>query len=428
MKDLLIKNCLMRDKTTKDILIRDGIFNEISDKINISNIETINAENSLVIPPFCDVHLHLDAALSVGKPRYNMSGTLLEGIRVWGERKASGITKETVKKNATDVIEWEVANGSMFLRTHVDATDVSGMVVDALLEVKEEVRDIADLQIVAFPQDCIYTSADGERLVEDALKKGCDVVGGLPYMEYSPVDGYNDIKFVFDMAEKHGVMVDIHCDENTDDQSRYVELMARETIVRGLEGKVTASHTTAMHNYNNDFAQKLIGNIKRADMNIVTNPFANSCLQNRTDGYPRHRGHTRVDELLDSGVNVSIGSDDIMDPWYPMGKGSPLAGANLLMNYAQLSGYSRIPELIDMITVNPAKTMRLNDYGIREGNPANMIILDASSEFDAIRLMSEAKYVIRHGKIISSTIPAKRDLKRGDDIHRIDFKLTEDNH
>lgn len=431
MEKLLIKNCLLRDGTKKDILIEDGKFKSIKDNIEAGGPEgpqpqVIDAGGNLVTPPFCDVHLHLDASLSVGKPRYNMSGTLIEGIQIWDERK-EGLSKEVVKKNAIDVIEWEVANGSMFLRTHVDSTDVTGMVVDALLEVKEEVKDIADLQVVAFPQDCIYTSPDGEKMLEEAILKGCDVVGGLPYFEYSPIDGYNDLKFVFDMAEKYDRLVDVHCDECSDDQSRYVEYMARETIVRGLEGRVAASHTTAMHNYDNEFAAKVINNIKRADMSIITNPFANSNLQNRRDGYPRRRGHTRVDELLAAGVNVCIGSDDIMDPWYPMGKGSPLAGANLLLNYAQISGYSQMPQLFDMITVSPAKTMCIEDYGIKEGNTANMVILDADSEFDAIRLQSEALFVIRRGKVISETVPAVRKLSREKETHVIDFKVSEDN-
>lgn len=423
---LLIKHAKLRSGDIRDILIKDGRFESIAPEIDKEDARVIDAEYNLVTPPFCDVHLHLDAVLSVGKPRYNMSGTLIEGIQIWDERKAD-LTKEIIKKNAIDVIQWEVANGSMFLRTHADATDVSGIVTEALLEVKKEVKDIADLQIVAFPQDCIYTFPEGAHLLEQAVKDGCDVVGGLPYMELSPEDGIRDVKFVFDLAEKYDKLVDIHCDENTDDQSRYVELMAREAIVRGMQGRVSASHTTAMHNYNNDFASKLIGNIHRAEMNIITNPFANSCLQNRTDGYPRRRGHTRVDELLAAGVNVCIGSDDIMDPWYPMGKGAPLAGANLLMNYAQLSGYSQVSQLFDMITCNSAKAMQLPDYGIEEGNPANLIVLDTDSEFDAIRLISESRYVIRSGHIISETQPAQRRLHRGDQIHTIDFKVKEDN-
>lgn len=423
---LLIKRAKLRFGGLTDILIENGKFSRIAPDQTIENAEIIDAQGNLVTPPFCDPHMHLDATLSVGKPRYNMSGTLIEGIRVWGERKKT-LEKETVVRNAIDVIKWEVANGSMFLRTHVDITDVTGVALAALLEVREAVKEYADVQLVAFPQDCIFTFPEAPRLMEQAIEAGCEVVGGLPYFELSPEDGLREVKFVFELAEKHGLMVDIHCDENTDDQSRYLEYIAREAIVRGMGGRVTASHTTAMHNYNNDYAGKVIGNIKRAGMNMITNPFANSCLQNRTDGYPRRRGHTRVDELLAAGVNVAIGSDDIMDPWYPMGKGSPLSGAQLLMNYAQLSGYSQIPQLFDMITCNAAKLMMLDGYGIREGNHANLVILDAQSEFDAIRLTSEALYVIRNGRVLCKTEPAKRELTVGGRTERIDFKLTENN-
>lgn len=422
-KALLIKNGRLRNGEIVDILIEDGVFSKIEEEISSPGTEIIDACQNLVLPPFCESHLHLDAVLSVGHPRYNMSGTLLEGIEIWGEHKKK-LDKETIKRNAIEVIKWEVANGSPFIRTHADATDVTGNAVEALLEVKEEVKSFAELQVVAFPQDCIFTSKKGAELLEKAVRKGCDAVGGLPYMELSYEDGLRDVKFVFDLAEKYGLMVDIHCDENTDEQSRYIETMVRETIIRGMEGRVTASHTTAMHNYNNDFAQKLIGNIKRARVNIVTNPYANSCLQNRTDGYPRHRGHTRVDELLAAGVNVSVGSDDIMDPWYPMGKGSPLSAVNLLMNYAHLSGYGQVSALLDMITINGAKTMGLTDYGIQVGNPANMIILDADSEFDAIRLSAEVLYTIWKGKVIARTEPARRRfLGFQNNEEQVDFKL-----
>lgn len=420
---LLIKNARLRGGRLVDILTEDGKFKKIEDKIQDAGAEVIDAGGNLTSPPFCDAHLHLDAVLSVGKPKYNMSGTLLEGIEIWGELKKH-LTKEEIKKNALEVIKWEIANGSTYIRTHADATDVTGNSVEALLEIREEVRDFADIQVVAFPQDCIFTKRGNDKMLENALRLGCDAVGGLPYMELSPEDGLRDIKYVFDLAEKYDVPVDIHCDENTDSNSRYVESMARETIVREMEGRVTASHTTAMHNYNNDFAQKLIGNIKRAEMNIVSNPFANSCLQNRTDGYPRHRGHTRIDELIKAGVNVAAGSDDIMDPWYPMGKGSPLTILNLLVNYAQLSGYEQINKLFDMVTYNAAKTMCIEDYGIEVGKTANLIILDADCEFDAVRLCSEVLYTVRRGRVISKTKPAVREFSGiMGEKETVDFKL-----
>ena len=426
-KAILIQNARLRSGELTDILIENGKFAQIRSGIPAGErMQVIDAKGRLATPPFCDPHLHLDATLSVGKPRFNMSGTLMEGIQVWGERMTT-LTKDVVKKNAMDVVEWEVANGSTLLRTHVDCTDPSGIVLEALLEVRDEVKDIADLQVVAFPQECVFSFKGHAEMVERAMQMGCDVVGGLPYFELSPEDGLRAVKYSFDLAEKYNALVDIHCDENTDDQSRYVEAMARETIVRGMEGRVTASHTTAMHNYNNEFAGKLIGNLARARMNIITNPFANSCLQNRKDGYPRHRGHTRVDELLEAGVNVSIGSDDIMDPWFPMGKGSPLAAAGLLMCYAHLSGYNQISQLMDMVTVNSARTMCIADYGIAEGNTANMVLLDAETDFDAVRLTAEALYVIRNGEIISTTVPASRRVKTALRDRSIDFKVTEEN-
>lgn len=419
---LVIKNAKLRSDEICDILIENGKIAAIDKSIPKEDAKVIDAKGQLTTPPLCDPHLHLDATLSVGKPRYNISGTLMEGIQVWGEYKQD-LDKETVVNNAVEVIKWEVANGSLYLRSHVDVTDTTGIALEALLEVRERVKDFATLQLVAFPQDCIYTSSKGPELMENAMKRGCEVVGGLPYFELSPPDGVKSIKFIFDLAEKYDAMVDIHCDENTDDQSRWVEYIAREAFVRKLGDRITASHTTAMHNYNNDYAAKVIGNIKRAGMNIITNPFANSNLQNRTDGYPRRRGHTRVDELLKAGVNVAIGSDDIMDPWYPMGKGNPLAGAQLLMNYAHLSGYDQIQQLYDMITYNAAKVMRIEQYGIEVGNDANLIILDVDSVFDAIRLTPDVLYVIRNGEILCETVPAQRKLTINGQSEVIDFKV-----
>ena len=422
---LLIKNARIRgmDKLT-DILIKDGKFARIAVNIASEGSDVIDAAGNLVLPPFCDPHQHLDAALSVGSPRYNMSGTLLEGIQIWGERKLS-LTKEMIKENAIKAIKWEVANGVLKMRTHADATDRSLLTVEALVEVREELKELVDLQIVAFPQDCVFTFPEAPQLMERAMKMGADVVGGLPYIEFSREDGLADVRFAFDLAEKYGALVDIHCDENTDDQSRFVEVVARETIVRGMQGRATASHTTAMHNYNNDYAFKLMGVLQKAKLNIITNPYPNSVLQNRTDGYPRRRGHTRVDELLKSGINVCIGHDDLMDPWYPMGKGCMLGAANLLLHTAHLSGYGQIDNLLDMITVNSAKTMCLEDYGLKEGNMADCIIVDAETSFDAIRLISECLYVIRRGKVVCRTEPAKRELFFNGRTEAVDFKLNQ---
>jgi len=422
--DLIIRNAKIRGhEELKDIAIDKGKFVAIDSNIVAEAKEVIDANGHIVSPPFVDPHLHLDAVLSVGDPRFNMTGTLLEGIQIWGERKPH-LTKESLKKNAIEAIKWEVANGTLRIRTHADTTDPSLLTLESLLEVKDEVKDIVDLQIVAFPQDGIFTSPDGAKLMERAMDMGADVVGGIPHNEYTREDGVEDVEFVFDLAEKHQALIDIHVDETGDDQSRFVEVMAKNTINRGMHGLVTASHTTAMHNYNNDYAFKLIGILKRADMNMITNPFDNSVLQNRTDGYPRYRGHTRVDELMARGVNVSIGHDSIMDPWYPLGNGSMMQAANLLVHTAHMSGYDQFSQLIDMVTVNSAKTMNIQDtYGVEVGKQADFVILDARNDMEAIRLSSECLYVVRKGKVISKTKPAERILTFGDNIHSVDFKL-----
>lgn len=421
---LIIKNAKLRDQEGLVCIgIDNGKIVAIDHQIEADAATIIDAGGNLVIPPFIDPHLHLDAVLSVGDPRYNDSGTLLEGIQIWGERKPY-LTKEIIKRNAIEAIKWEVANGTLKIRTHADTTDPTLLTVESLLEVKEEMKELVDLQIVAFPQDGIFTSPNGLILMERSLQMGVDVVGGIPHNEFTREDGVKDVETVFNLAERFNALIDIHVDETGDDQSRFVEVMAKETINRGWQGRVTASHTTAMHNYNNDYAFKLLGILKRAEMNMITNPFDNSVLQNRTDGYPRRRGHTRVDELLARGVNVSIGHDSIMDPWYPMGKGSMLQAANLLMHTAHMSGYRQIPQLLDMITINSAKTMHIeNEYGLEVGKPADMVILDAATEFDAIRLMSECLYVIRKGKVVSKTEPAKRQFTFQGEERNIDFKL-----
>jgi cytosine deaminase len=420
--DLIIRNAKLRDREKlTDIGIKDGRFEAIEEKLNCTGEHEIDAQGNLVTPPFCDSHLHLDAVLSVGSPRYNMSGTLLEGIQIWGERKPN-LTKEIIKKNAIEAVKWEVANGTLRIRTHADTTDPTLTTVEALLEVKEEMKDLVDIQVVAFPQDGIYTMKNGESLMEEAIKMGCEVVGGIPHNEFTREDGVKDIEFVFNLAKKYNRLIDVHCDETGDDQSRFVEVMAKLTIENDMHGLVTASHTTAMHNYNNDYAFKLIGILKRANMNMITNPFDNSVLQNRTDGYPRRRGHTRVDELLARGVNVCIGHDSIMDPWYPLGKGSMLQAANLLVHYAHMSGYDQFSQLYDMITINSAKTMHIqDDYGIELGKPADLIVLNAKTEMDAIRLVCECNYVIRRGKVVSTTTPSISKVTYNGETEIIDY-------
>lgn len=428
MKNILIKNAALKDSDSlNEILISDGKIKEIAKKINFNktdNIETIDAQGNLVAPPLVDPHVHLDAVLVSGKlKRQNNSGTLLEAIDIWGEWK-SALTDDILMNNAREVIKWYAANGVLRVRTHADCTDPTLRTVKCLLALKEEVKELIDIQVVAFPQDAVFTNKINRDLLEEAVKMGVDVIGGAPHIEYTREDGVKEVELIYDLAEKYDRLIDIHIDETGDPHSRFVEVMAKESINREFFDRATASHTTAMHNYNNDYAFKLIGNLAKAKINMITNPFDNTVLQNRTDGYPRKRGCTRVDELLEKGVNVSIGHDSIMDPWYSMGKGNMLAAAYLLMHTAQLNGYEQVNTLFDMITTNSAKTMHLSDYGIKPGNSADLIILDAENPFEAIRLQAECLYVIRKGKVISQTVPAKRTVSFYDGkTYDVDFKL-----
>ncbi|CAK7007228.1 MAG: Cytosine deaminase [Desulfovibrio sp.] len=421
--DIIIRNAaLPGGKGPADIAIADGKIARIAPNLPEKGAQEIDASNRLVSAPLCDPHLHLDAVLTVGDPRYNESGTLLEGIQIWGERKPH-LTKQSLVENAKEAVLWEFANGVQFIRTHADTTDPTLLTVEALLEVKDAMKDLVEIQIVAFPQDAVYTSPDGEKLLRRAMDMGCDAVGGSPHIEYTREDGVKQVELAFALAEKYGAMVDIHCDETGDEQSRFVEVMLQLAIRTGLREKVSASHTTAMHNYNNDYAFKLLGIAAKSGVNFITNPYDNSVLQNRTDGYPRRRGHTRVDELDARGVNVSIGHDSIMDPWYPMGTGNMLHAANLLMHYAHMSGYAQIPRLFNMITTNTAKTMQIEErYGLEEGKPANLIVLDAADEFEAIRLMPVCLYNIRNGKVALTSEPAKRRIHHAGFDRFIDFK------
>ena len=420
--DLIIRNAKLRNRDEcLDIGISDGKFKVIEKNIQNKSLNEINAKGNLVSSPFIESHVHLDSALTAGNPRYNKSGTLLEGIEVWGEYKEN-LTKEDIKENARETVKWLIANGVLKIRTHADSTEPSLITLKALIEVKEEMKDYVDIEIVAFPQDGIFTLNQGDKLLEEAIKLGADAVGGIPQVEFTREDGIKQIDFIFNLAKKYNKLIDIHTDETGDSQSRFTEVIAKYALESDMKNLVTASHTTAMHNYDNDYAAKLISLIKRSGINIVTNPFSNSMLQNRLDGYPRKRGHTRVDQLLESGVNVSIGSDNIMDPFNPLGKGSMLQAIHFLSHTGHLSGEEDMKKLFDMITKNAAITFNDSDYGIEASNNADFIILDAKNEKEAIRLNSECLYVIRRGKVLLETKPAVRNLSLNNKNFQVDFK------
>ncbi len=316
--DLIIRHAhLHRRQELVDIAVKDGRFAKIANELSSdSATREIDAAGRLVSPPFIDAHVHLDAVLTVGHPRYNSTGTLLEGIQIWSERKP-GLTREDVKQRALEEIRWEVAQGTLHIRSHVDVCDPALTALQALIEVREEVRDICDLQLVAFPQDGILSFPNGRELMRKAMELGCDLVGGIPHYEWTRDMGVEDVHYAFALAKEFNRDIDCHCDETDDPHSRFTEVMAADTILQGWQGRVTASHCTAMHSYDNAYAFKLIRLLARAQVNVIANPFDNVVLQGRFDTYPRRRGITRVKELLAGGVNVALGHDSIMDPWFP---------------------------------------------------------------------------------------------------------------
>ncbi|WP_074011735.1 cytosine deaminase [Candidatus Sodalis sp. SoCistrobi] len=362
----------------------------------------LNAEGGLAILPFVEPHIHLDTTQTAGDPRWNESGTLFEGIARWAERKTT-LTHEDVKTRAWQTLKWQIANGIQHVRSHVDVSDPSLTALKALLEVKQEAAPWVDLQLVAFPQEGILSFPDGEALLEEALRLGADVVGAIPHYEFTREYGIASLHKAFALAQKYDKLVDVHCDEIDDEQSRFVETVATLALEARLGGRVTASHTTAMHSYNGAYTARLFRLLKLSGINFVANPLVNIHLQGRFDDYPKRRGVTRVKEMLAQGINVCFGHDDVFDPWYPLGTGNMLQVLHMGLHVCQLMGYEQINKGLNLITTNSARTLNLSDYGIKCGYRANLLILPAENGFDAIRRQTPPRYVIRHGQVIAET-------------------------
>ena len=381
-------------------------------EINADGATILDAEGQLLSSPLVDPHVHMDAVLTVGEPRYNESGTLIEGILTWAERKPS-LTHEDVKRRALEAIRWEVAQGTGLIRSHVDVCDPNLVALRALLELREEVRDIVDLRLIAFPQDGILSFPDGKELMREAMRLGCDVIGGIPHYEWTRDDGVEEVHFIFDLARETGKPIDLHCDETDDEQSRFLEVVAARAIRDGMQGRVVAGHTTAMASYNDNYAFKLIQILKRAGVTIIANPLDNIVLQGRFDTYPKRRGMTRVKELDAAGINVGCGHDSIMDPWYPLGRGSMLDALSMLVHVGQMTGRGELFRAYEMVTTNPARAAEV-EWGVKEGLPANFVVFDCTDEAEAIRLRPAARWVIRNGRVVAETEPARSVVHRTD--------------
>ena len=407
---MIIKNVhLENSQDTTDIYIKNGVFEKIAPNIEIEGEEVIDASGAMALPQFIESHVHLDSALTAGTPRWNLSGTLFEGIQCWSEYKPL-LTKESLKERVIETLRRQAMNGIGHVRTHVDVTDPTLIATEGMLEIREEVKDWINLQVVAFPQEGILSFPNGKELMENAAKMGVDVIGAIPHFEFTREYAVESLNFAVDLADRYNLLVDVHCDEIDDEQSRGLEVLAARALESGLKERVTASHTTAMHSYNNAYTSKLFRLLKMSDINFVANPLVNIHLQGRFDTYPKRRGMTRVKELKAAGINVSFGHDDVFDPWYPLGDGNMRDAVHMGLHVGQMMGYEEIMNSYKFITHNAARTLHLGDsYGIKEGNPASFIILNAKNFYDALNLKVEVLYNFTKGKMIAKTAPAKKE-------------------
>jgi len=389
--------------TPVDIAIAGGRIVAIAPDLSLSGVMEIDLDGRLVSPPFVESHIHLDSSMTAGEPRWNQSGTLFEGIEIWRDRKQS-LTLEDVQERAIATLQQQAMQGVLFVRTHADVSEATLTALKGLLAVRDTVKDWITVQVVAFPQDGVYGSPKNEALLEEALRLGADVVGGIPHYELTREDGVQSVHRIFELAERYDRLIDIHCDEIDDDQSRFLEVVAACAIRSGMGSRVAASHTTAFHSYNNAYAFKLMGFLQRTAINFIANPLINITLQGRADTYPKRRGVTRVKELWQTGQNVSLGHDCIQDPWYSLGTGNMLDVASMAVHVCQMTGRAEIDACYDMVTWNGARTLQVEeDYGISVDKPANLIVLDATDRYDAIRRRPPISYVISRGKLLAAT-------------------------
>ena len=411
MLDLIIKNATVFDRQSPvDIGCQNGRISLVEPNTQAQAENQIDADKQLVTAPFVDSHFHMDSTLSYGRPRVNQSGTLLEGIALWSELKPD-LTVDDIKQRALTLCGWAVAQGNLAIRSHVDICDQELTAVHALLDVRETVKPYLDLQLVAFPQDGYFRYPGAVDLLTRALDLGVDVVGGIPHFERTMADGAQSVRELCQIAEERGLMVDMHCDESDDPQSRHIETLASETQRLGLQGRVTGSHLTSMHSMDNYYAGKLMSLIAESQVHAVANPLINITLQGRSDSYPKRRGMMRVKEMMQLGINVAFGHDCVLDPWYSLGTHDMLEVANMGLHVGQMTGVAEMRQAFNSVTSNAAMVLGLENYGLEPGCNADMVILQAADPIEALRLKANRLFVIRHGKVIAESEPAKTTLK-----------------
>ncbi len=422
MLDLIVRHCHLPDgRRDVDIGIQAGRITAIEPALPAQAAQELDAQGQLVSPPFVDAHFHMDATLSYGLPRVNQSGTLLEGIALWGELKPQ-LTQDALVERALAYCDWAVAKGLLAIRSHVDVCDPRLLAVEALLHVRDQVKPYLDLQLVAFPQDGVLRSPGALKQLRRALDMGVDVVGGIPHFERTMSEGAESVRILCEEAVQRGLRVDMHCDESDDPLSRHIETLAFHTQRLGLQGRVAGSHLTSMHSMDNYYVSKLLPLMKEAGVAAIANPLINITLQGRHDTYPKRRGMTRVPELLAAGVPVAFGHDCVMDPWYSLGSGDMLEVAHMGLHVAQMTGQAAMRQCFDAVTTTPAAILGLEGYGLAPGCHADMVLLQASDPIEAIRLRATRLAVIRRGKLIAQTAPATARLDLPGRPQQVDFR------
>ena len=411
MLDLIVRHCTLPDgRQNIDIGIQDGRIAAVETALKAPAAEEVDAQGLLVAPPFVDAHFHMDSTLSYGLPRVNESGTLLEGIALWGELKPL-LTQDAIVERALAYCDWAAAHGLLAIRSHVDVCDPRLLATEALLHVRERVKPYIDLQLVAFPQDGLLRAKDAKANLLRALDMGVDVVGGIPHFERTMGDGAESVRWLCELAAERGLRVDMHCDESDDPLSRHIESLVYVTQRLGLNGRVNGSHLTSMHSMDNYYVSKLIPLMREAGVSAIANPLINITLQGRHDTYPKRRGMTRVPELLAAGIDVAFGQDCCMDPWYSMGSGDMLEVAHMGLHVGQMTSQNAMRQCFDAVTTTPAKIMGLHNYGLDVGCNADLVLLQARSAAEAIRLRATRLKVWKRGVLIASTPSAEAALR-----------------
>jgi cytosine deaminase len=421
--DLVIRNASLPDgRRAIDIAIAGGRVQALGPQLDAKGAREIDAEGDLVTPPFVDAHFHMDSTLSYGMPRVNQSGTLLEGIALWGELKPQ-LAQEALIERALQYCDWAVARGLLAIRSHVDVCDDRLLAVEALLEVRRRVAPYLDLQLVAFPQDGLLRSPTAFANLKRAIALGVDVVGGIPHFERTMAQGAESVRLLCEFAADQGLRVDMHCDESDDPMSRHIETLAYETQRLGLQGRVTGSHLTSMHSMDNYYVSKLLPLIAESGVAAIANPLINITLQGRHDSYPKRRGMTRVPELMAAGVEVAFGHDCVMDPWYGLGSGDMLEVAHMGLHVAQMTGQEAMARCFMAVTEAPARILGLEGYGLAPGCHADLVLLDAGSPVEAIRLRAARRMVLRRGVVVSEAPRAAARLNLAGRPASADFRL-----